>query len=241
MEIVGAILRTNVFQPRGRRAVDADAFKSWQAFAWSPGRSPEYRSPGRSSRFGSTAAHLRGAPALRSGGARRAALERPTRRLPHRGARPGQGPGRQERRDRTGGFQGRLCGARTLSGGTGGTRRAGARLLHGVHLRSARPDGQPGRWRGGAAAGNRAMGWRRLLSRRRGGQGHRHLLGPGQLHLGAVRLLVGDASPPAVQPATTTRPWVSLPAVPGNRSSGTSARWTWTCRPSRSRSSASAT
>ena len=35
-------------------------------------------------------------------------------------------------------------------------------------------------------------------------------------------------SPPAARWATTTRPWASPPAAPGNRSNATSASWTWT-------------
>ena len=49
-----------------------------------------------------------GAPALRPGGARRAALVRPARGLPHRGPRPGQGAGSQERGHRPFRRQGRL-------------------------------------------------------------------------------------------------------------------------------------
>ena len=48
------------------------------------------------------------APALRPRGPRRPALERPARRLPHRGAGPGQGAAGEERGDRAGGQQGRL-------------------------------------------------------------------------------------------------------------------------------------
>jgi NAD-specific glutamate dehydrogenase len=48
------------------------------------------------------------APALRPGRARRPALVRPARGLPHRGARPGQGADGQERRHRAGRLQGRL-------------------------------------------------------------------------------------------------------------------------------------
>ena len=48
------------------------------------------------------------APALRRGRPRRAALVRPTRRLPHRGARPGQGADGEEHRDRPGRGQGWL-------------------------------------------------------------------------------------------------------------------------------------
>ena len=48
------------------------------------------------------------APALRPGGPRRAALDRPARGLPHRGARPGQGADGQERRHRADRLQGRL-------------------------------------------------------------------------------------------------------------------------------------
>ena len=42
-------------------------------------------------------------------------------------------------------------------------------------------------------------------------------------------------SPPAAPSATTTRPWASPPAARGNPSSATSASWTWTRSPSRSR------
>ena len=50
-----------------------------------------------------------GAPALRPGGARRAALVGPARGLPHRGARPGQGAGGQERGHRPGHTSGFVC------------------------------------------------------------------------------------------------------------------------------------
>ena len=48
------------------------------------------------------------APALRLGRARRAALVRPPRRLPHRDPRPGQGADGEEHRDRPGRRQGRV-------------------------------------------------------------------------------------------------------------------------------------
>ena len=48
------------------------------------------------------------APALRPGGPWRAALERPARGLPHRGARPGQGADGEERRHRADRLQGRV-------------------------------------------------------------------------------------------------------------------------------------
>ncbi|SVJ68380.1 Uncharacterised protein [Klebsiella pneumoniae] len=48
------------------------------------------------------------APARRQGGSRRLALVGPRGRLPHRGARPGQGPAGEERGDRAGRRQGRL-------------------------------------------------------------------------------------------------------------------------------------
>ena len=54
-------------------------------------------------------AALRGRPpARRQGRARRPALVRPPRGLPHRGAGPGEGADGEERRDRAGGLQGRL-------------------------------------------------------------------------------------------------------------------------------------
>ncbi len=49
-----------------------------------------------------------GAPEVRSGGPRRAALVGPARRLPHRGPRPGEGPDGEEHRHRPGGGQGRV-------------------------------------------------------------------------------------------------------------------------------------
>ena len=67
-----------------------------------------------------------GAPALRPGGPRRHPLVGPARRLPHRGAGPGQGAERQERRHRAGGLEGRLLSQATPHGGSADAIRAEA-------------------------------------------------------------------------------------------------------------------
>ena len=130
------------------------------------------------------------APALRSGGPRRAALVGPTRRLPHRGARPGQGADGQEHRDRAGRLEGRLLRqepARLLR-----PRRVdgrGRRLLQDVHLRAARHHRQPRRRRDGAAGRGGPPRRRRLLPRGRGRQGHRDVLRHRQRGRAGLRLL----------------------------------------------------
>jgi hypothetical protein len=63
---------------------------------------PRPARPGRGSRSGSTAPGRGRAPAVRPGRPRWAALVRPPRGLPHRGARPGQGADGEERRHRAG-------------------------------------------------------------------------------------------------------------------------------------------
>ena len=121
------------------------------------------------------AAHRGRAPARRCGRARRHPLVRPARGLPHRGARPDEGPDGEERRDRAGRRQGRLRGeapagaARGAAGGGGG-------LLPDLHPRAARPDGQHRRRRARAPARRRALRRRRPVPRRRRRQGHRDLL-----------------------------------------------------------------
>ena len=87
------------------------------------------------------------APALRRRRPRRPALERPAAGLPHRDPRPGQGPGREERRDRAGRGQGRVRRAPARGG-----QRRGRRLLQDVHLRAARRHRQPRRQPDGRSA-----------------------------------------------------------------------------------------
>ena len=131
-------------------------------------------------------------PALRLGGARRAALVGPTRRLPDRGARPGQGADGQEHRDRAGGRQGRvLLQAAPRPGRPGRLAHRGRRLLHDLHLRAARHHRQPGRGRDGAAGGRGPPRRRRLLPGGRGRQGHRDVLRHRQRRRPRLRLLAG--------------------------------------------------
>ena len=159
-------------------------------------------------------------PALRCGGARRAALVGPSGGLPHGGARAGEGADGEERRHRAGRRQGRLRRqglARPVRRPRGVARR-GHRLLPHVHLRAARRHRQPRGRRGRAAARRRAPRRRRHLSRRGGRQGHRHL----QRHRQRRRdrpTASGSAtrSPRAARRATTTRPWASPPAARGSR------------------------
>jgi glutamate dehydrogenase len=95
----GRSKRTNFYQPgRGRRPKPTSASRSPRA-SWSTCRPP---SP--TARSMSPPAHRGRAHPLRPGGPRRPALERPPRRLPHRGAEPGEGPAGQERGDRAGRF-----------------------------------------------------------------------------------------------------------------------------------------
>jgi glutamate dehydrogenase len=77
------------------------------------------------------------------GRARRPAMVGPSRGLPHRGAGPGQGPSREELRDRAGRGEGRVRaqGSATRTHGVATSR------LHRVHPRAARPHRQPCRGR----------------------------------------------------------------------------------------------
>ena len=87
-------------------------------------------------------------PALRRGGARRPALVGPSRRLPHRGARTGQGADGEEHRHRAGRREGRVllqAAPRPLRPRRVAGR--GRRLLQDLHLRPARHHRQPRRRR----------------------------------------------------------------------------------------------
>ena len=183
------------------------------------------------------------APALRPGRPRRPALVRPPRRLPHRGARPGQGADGQEHRDRAGRRQGRL-----LLQAAARPRRPrrvagrGRRLLQDVHLRPARHHRQPRRRRDRAAGAawcattaTTPTSWSPPTRAPR--------RSPTSPTAWPRTTASGSAtrSPPAARSATTTRRWASPPAAPGCRCSGTSARWASTARPRTSPASASAT
>ena len=160
-----------------------------------------------------------GAPALRPGGARRAALVGPARGLPHRGARPGQGAGGQERGHRPLRGQGRLrVQAPARPGRPRGVPGRGAGLLQDVHRLDARRDRQHRRRHGGAAAAawsagtatTRTWWWRRTRAPRRS---------PTRPTRSRPPTASGSAtrSPRAGPRATTTRRWASPRAAPGSR------------------------
>ena len=143
------------------------------------------------------------APAIRPGGPRRPALVGPPGGLPHRGARPGQGPDGEEHRDRAGGLQGRLRG-QVAAGPVGGPGRLAGRgggLLPDLRHLAAGADRQllPGRCRPASrrrAVHSQAAG-HPVLRRRRpvpgGGrrQGHRDVLRHRQPDRGGSGLLAG--------------------------------------------------
>ena len=138
---IRATLRTNYFQPARTRTAAAPLHLA-QARAVRDPRPARAAADVRDLRL--LAAGRGRAPALRRGGPRRPALVGPTRRLPHRGARPGQGADGEEHRDRAGRRQGRLLlqaaarpeRPRRVAG-------RGRRLLHDLHLRAARHHRQP--------------------------------------------------------------------------------------------------
>jgi glutamate dehydrogenase len=115
------------------------------------------------------------APALRPGGARRPALVRPARGLPHRGARAGQGADGQERGHRAGGAKGGFVAKRPRPAATARPHGRGHRLLQDLHQRPARHHRQPGR-RPSCRRPGGAPRRRRPLPRGRRRQGHRDLL-----------------------------------------------------------------
>ena len=101
---IRATLRTNFFQTDERRPAAAAALAQGR-----PVRDPGAAGAAAEVRDLRLLAAGRGrAPALRLGGARWPALVRPTRRLPHRDPRAGQGADGEEHRDRAGRRQGRV-------------------------------------------------------------------------------------------------------------------------------------
>ena len=130
------------------------------------------------------------APALRRRRPRRAALVGPSRRLPHRGARAGQGADGQEHRHRPrrreGGVLLQAAARRVRPRRVAGRGRC---LLQDLHLRPPRHHRQPRRRQDGAPARRRTPRRRRLLPRRRGRQGHRDLLRHRQRRRQGLRLL----------------------------------------------------
>ena len=104
LTLIRATLRTNYFQPGADGG--GPSLHVVQARAVGDPRPARAAAEVRDLRL--LAAGRGRAPALRRGRPRRPALVRPARRLPHRGARPGQGADGQEHRDRAGRRQGRL-------------------------------------------------------------------------------------------------------------------------------------
>jgi glutamate dehydrogenase len=140
LAVIQAILRTNYFQTGPTEAASHLSFKlDPTALRWLPQPRPAVRD------LRVLAPHRGRASARRRGGARRHPVVGSARGLPHRGARPDEGPDGEERRDRAGRGKGRLrgeAGARAPRGPAGG----GGGLLPDLHPRPARPDGQhPGR------------------------------------------------------------------------------------------------
>ena len=173
------------------------------------------------------------APALRRGGARRPALVGPPRRLPHRGAGPGQGADGQEHRDRAGRREGRLL------------RQAAARpeldrdawLAEGIacyttficgllDITDNLVDGEtvPPAARACATTATTPTSWSPPTRAPRPSPtsptGSRRTTASGS----------ATPSPAAARSATTTRRWASPPAAPGSRCSGTSASAASTAR-----------
>ena len=141
---IRATLRTNYFQ-----LGDDGKHHAYMSFKLEPSEIPDLPAAAAALRDLRLLAARRGRPpALRRGRARRPALVRPPRRLPDRGARPGQGADGQEHRDRAGRREGRLL--LQAAARPGRPRRVagrGGRLLQDLHLRAARHHRQPRRRR----------------------------------------------------------------------------------------------
>ena len=98
LHLMLATLRTNYFQ-----ATRDGGPHAYMSFKLEPSAIPDLPAAAAEVRDLRLLAARRGrAPALRPGGPRRPALVGPARRLPHRGARPGQGADGEEHRDRAG-------------------------------------------------------------------------------------------------------------------------------------------
>ena len=135
---VQAALRTNFYQS------DSGGPKSYVSLKLDPTMVPDLPAPRPVRDLGLRAARRGRAPPLRQGRPRWAALVGPTRGLPHRDPRSGQGADGQERRHRPtgskGGFYAKRCRPHR---GPGRLARRGGRRIRAVHLRPARPDRQP--------------------------------------------------------------------------------------------------
>ena len=140
--------------------------------------------------LGVLAARRGRAPARRTSRPRRPALVGPHGGLPHRGARPDEGPDGEERGDRARGRQGRLRGEAT-AGRPGRAPGRGQGELLDLRAGDARHHRQHRRRRGGAPAAGRAPRRRRPVPRGGGRQGDRDLQRHGQRPRCGVRLLAG--------------------------------------------------
>ena len=139
---IRATLRTNFFQTDD----DGDPLQRLVAEGGPVGDPRPARAAAEVRDLRLLAARRGRAPALRLGRARRPALVRPPRRLPHRDPRPGQGADGEEHRDRAGRREGRLLRqAAARPQRPRGLDGRGRRLLHDVHLRAARHHRQPRR------------------------------------------------------------------------------------------------
>jgi hypothetical protein len=153
----------------------------------------------------------------------RAAVERPRGGLPHRGARPREGPDRQERRDRAGGRQGRVRGeappARPAE-----LRERGRPSATGVHpaLLDVTDDIVDGEIRRAtrptwcATTATTRTSWSRPTRARPRSATSPTRSPPSTASGSATR------SRRAGAPATTTRRWASRPGAPGRASGATS-------------------
>ena len=181
---IEATLRTNYFQvdaagrPRPYLALKLDPRQLAEVPLPKPMFEIFVHSPARRGR----------APAHGPRRARRPALVRPARGLPHRDPRADEGAERQEHRDRPGRRQGRLRPAPPAA-----EPRRGAAGGHGVlphlHPRASRRDRQRRRRQGRGPAPRRAARRRRRLPGRRGRQGHGEVLRRRQCDLGGLRVL----------------------------------------------------
>ena len=167
--------------------------------------------------------------------------QRPAAGLPHRDPRPGQGAGREERRDRAGRRQGRV--RRQRRGRSAAATRTEVVACYRMFISGLldvtdnlvgrrRPCRRP-TWSATTATTPTSSSPRTRAPRR----------SPTSRTRSRRPTASGSAtrSPPAARSATTTRPWASRPAARGRASSGTSASWASTPRPRSSPSSGSAT
>ena len=168
--------------------------------------------------LGVLAARRGRAPAHGQGGARRPALVRPARGLPHRDPRPDEGAERQEHADRAGGRQGRLRAQAAAARATATRVQREGTECYRIFIRGLLDltdnvvDGKvvPPRRRRAPRPG-------RPLPRGGGRQGHGHR-SPTPPTRSPPSTASGSAtpSPPAARRATTTRRWASPPRAPGS-------------------------